>query len=93
MLRDSVSQSDLEAVMAHRHIGQEVLRLEVKAERQSALDAILALIDWAEPDRLLAGLYPSAMGEKAWPPLAKHKSRAPAHGYRAHIAADKDSGR
>jgi len=27
--------------------------------------------------------------EAAW---AKHKSRAPAHGYKAHIAADKDTG-
>src|SRR5262249_55990039 len=28
-------------------------------------------------------------GEAAW---AKHKSRGPSHGYKAHIAADKDTG-
>jgi IS5 family transposase len=29
-----------------------------------------ALIDWAEIDRHLAGIYPAAKGEPAWPPLA-----------------------
>lgn len=42
--------------------------------RPTSLDAIHALIDWEPAARALAGLYPSAMGEKAWPPLAMFKA-------------------
>lgn len=59
--------------MAQRRIGQEAFRFTPKAERQSSLDALSSLIDWAPSDRALAGLYPSAKGEKAWPPLAMFK--------------------
>jgi transposase, IS5 family len=45
-----------------------------KAEGQTSLDALSSLIDWAPADRALAGLYPSAKGEKAWPPLAMFKA-------------------
>src|ERR1700704_2391420 len=60
--------------MARRRIGQEVLRFGGKAERQTNLDALAALIDWTQADRLLAGLYPAPKGEKAWPPLAMFKA-------------------
>ena len=38
------------------------------------LDNLAALIDWSHAGQVLAGLYPSAMGEKAWPPLALFKA-------------------
>ena len=38
------------------------------------LDALAALIDWTQADRLLAGLYPAPKGEKAWPPLSMFKA-------------------
>jgi transposase, IS5 family len=60
--------------MAQRRIGQEVFRFGRKAERQTNLDALAALIDWTQADRLLAGLYPAPKGEKAWPPLAMFKA-------------------
>jgi IS5 family transposase len=60
--------------MAHRRIGQEAFRFPTKAEGQTSLDALSSLIDWAPTDRALAGLYPSAKGEKAWPPLAMFKA-------------------
>src|SRR2546430_3162285 len=60
--------------MAHRRIGQEVLRFSAKAERQTSLDALGALIDWGPAGRALAGLYAAAKGEKAWPPLAMFKA-------------------
>ena len=40
-------------------------------------------------DATIIGSASKGDQEAAW---AKHKSRAPAHGYKAHIAADKDSG-
>jgi IS5 family transposase len=46
----------------------------MEAERQTSLDALLALIDFAPADLALAGLYPSAKGEKAWPPLSMFKA-------------------
>lgn len=60
--------------MAPRRIGQEVFRFGGKAERQTNLDALAALIDWTQADRLLAGLYPAPKGEKAWPPLSMFKA-------------------
>ncbi len=60
--------------MAHRRIGQEVFRFSAGAERQNSLDELAVLIDWSNPDRVLAPLYPAAKGEKAWPPLAMFKA-------------------
>ena len=65
---------DLEAVMAVRRIGQEVFRFGNKALRQTSLDSLAALIDFAPAERALASLYSSAMGEKAWPPVAMFKA-------------------
>jgi IS5 family transposase len=60
--------------MAERRIGQEVLQFATKAEGQTSLDALSSLINWPQADQVLAGLYPSAKGEKAWPPLAMFKA-------------------
>lgn len=60
--------------MAHRRIGQEVFPFGARAERQTSLDEIAGLLDWAAADQLLARLYPAAKGEKAWPPLAMFKA-------------------
>jgi IS5 family transposase len=60
--------------MAQRLIGQEAFRIGAKGERPTSLDALSSLIDWAPVGRILAGLYPSAKGEKAWPPLAMFKA-------------------
>jgi len=60
--------------MAHRRIGQEALRLDARAGRQTSLDELHALLDWAPADRALASVYGAAKGEKAWPPLAMFKA-------------------
>src|SRR3954469_19599606 len=61
--------------MARRQIGQEHLALGGAELRGGAsLDAVAALIDWAEIDRLLAGISASAKGEPGWPPLALFKA-------------------
>ncbi len=60
--------------MALRRIGQEAFRFSAKAEGPSSVDNLAALIDWSHAGQVLAGLYPSAMGEKAWPPLALFKA-------------------
>jgi transposase, IS5 family len=60
--------------MAQRRIGQESLSFGAKAGRQTGLDELLALIDWMAAAKALAGLYASARGEKAWPPLAMFKA-------------------
>lgn len=60
--------------MGLRRIGQESFRFDAKALRGTGLDELLALIDWLPAERALASLYPSAMGEKAWPPLAMFKA-------------------
>jgi transposase, IS5 family len=65
---------DLEGIMALRRIGQEVLRFSAKTGRQTSLDELHQLICWAPAERALSGLYRSAMGEKAWPPLAMFKA-------------------
>lgn len=60
--------------MAHRRIGQEALRFNARAGRQTSLDELHALLDFAPADRALAYLYTAAKGEKAWPPLAMFKA-------------------
>jgi IS5 family transposase len=60
--------------MALRRIGQEAFRFSAKARGPSSLDNLAALIDWSHAGQVLAGLYPSAKGEKAWPPLAMFKA-------------------
>ena len=60
--------------MAHRRIGQEALRFDAKAARQTSLDELHAVLDFAPAKRALAGLYAAAKGEKAWPPLAMFKA-------------------
>jgi transposase, IS5 family len=64
----------LEKIMAHRRIGQESLRLSAQALRQTSLDELHALLDWTPAERAFCSLYRSAMGEKAWPPLAMFKA-------------------
>jgi transposase, IS5 family len=64
----------LEGIMAVRPIGQEVLRFGARAGRPASLDELLAAIEFAPAGRALASLYPSTMGEKAWPPLAMFKA-------------------
>ena len=57
--------------MARRQIGQERLALSSDGPRGgTSLDAIAALVDWAELDRLLSGISALAKGEPGWPPLA-----------------------
>ena len=60
--------------MAQRRIGQESFHFGAKAERQTSLDALHAVIDFVPAERALSGLYPAAMGEKAWPPLSVFKA-------------------
>jgi transposase, IS5 family len=60
--------------MALRRIGQESFQFGVRAERRTSLDELHALIDWAIAQELLAVLYRSPKGEKAWPPLAMFKA-------------------
>src|ERR671923_2709243 len=60
--------------MAHRRIGKEALRFDAKAARQTSLDELHAVLDFAPAERALAGLYAAAKGEKAWPPLAMFKA-------------------
>lgn len=57
--------------IARRRIGQE--RLAVGCEpvrRDTSLDDVSLLVDWAELDRLLAGISASGKGAPGWPPLA-----------------------
>jgi transposase, IS5 family len=56
--------------MARRRIGQERLRVIETGAAGTALDQIAALIDWAEIEGHLAGIYASPKGERGWPPLA-----------------------
>ncbi len=61
--------------MARRQIGQEQLALGGAEPRgSSSLDAVEALVDWAEVDGLLADISASAKGEPGWPPLALFKA-------------------
>jgi transposase, IS5 family len=57
--------------MARRRIGQESLNVSGRESRGSkSLDELVRLVDWAELDRVLAGISASRKGELAWPPLA-----------------------
>ena len=57
--------------MARRRIGQEQLAVGgLEPRGGTSLDEVAALVDWAELDRLLAGISASAKGELGWPPLA-----------------------
>jgi len=60
--------------MAQQLIGQEGFRFGARAERQTSLDELGALIDRLRADQVLARLYPAPKGEKAWPPLAMFKA-------------------
>ena len=61
----------VEAATARRRIGQDGFSLCDGAPRGGrSLDAVATQIDWAELDRLLAGISSSAKGELGWPPLA-----------------------
>ena len=62
-------------MMARRRIGQEQLNVGAKhAQRATSLDEMSILIDWAEVDGLLVGIYAAARGELGWPPLALFKA-------------------
>jgi transposase, IS5 family len=57
--------------MARRRIGQERLAVGgLEPRGGTSLDEVAALVDWAELDRLLAGISASPTGELGWPPLA-----------------------
>ena len=56
--------------MARRRIGQEDLIARPEPRAASSLTELVALLDWAEIDRALAGLSAAAKGEPGWPPLA-----------------------
>jgi IS5 family transposase len=57
--------------MARRQIGQERLAMGGEKRRAAAsLEAVAALVEWTEIDRLLVGISASARGEPGWPPLA-----------------------
>ena len=60
--------------MAQRRIGQDSFYFGAKTLRQTSLDELSALLDWPLAELVLAGLYASAKGEKAWPPLAMFKA-------------------
>jgi IS5 family transposase len=61
--------------MARRRIGQEVFGFAGGDRgRRAGLDELAASIDWTALERLLAGIYAAAKGEKAWPPLALFKA-------------------
>lgn len=63
--------------MAHRRIGQLGFADAVIAARAGArrdgLAEVGKLIDWSRFEALLAGLYPAAKGEPAYPPLMMFK--------------------
>ena len=57
--------------MASRRIGQEALGLSDGSMRGgSSLGEVARQLDWAEIDRLLAGISSAPKGEPGWPPLA-----------------------
>jgi transposase, IS5 family len=62
-------------MMARRRIGQEQICSRVEQARGGAsLDEMLGLIEWAEIDRHLVGIYAAAKGELGWPPSALFKA-------------------
>src|SRR5215210_1522234 len=65
------AQDGAVAAMARRRIGQERLAVGGAEPRGgTSLDEVAALVDWAELDRLLAGISAAPKGEPGWPPLA-----------------------
>jgi len=60
--------------MAHRSIGQDCLEFSRQARGSSALDEIVALIDWQPIGEILAPLYSAPKGEAAWPPLSMFRA-------------------
>ncbi|MGI8568177.1 MAG: hypothetical protein ACR2KT_03385 [Methylocella sp.] len=73
--------------MAQRQIGQDSFHFGAKTGRQTSLDELSALLDWSLAERVLAGLYASAKGEKARPELARHATnRSARQGCRGSMA-------
>lgn len=60
--------------MPRRRIGQETFEFTSNNVGRSSLDELARLIDWAEIDRCLAGIYASTKGEASWPPVALFKA-------------------
>lgn len=61
--------------MARRRIGQDGLVFGSDGgRRQSALDGLLQLIDWAPVEQQLRDISSAAKGEPAWPPIALFKA-------------------
>jgi IS5 family transposase len=61
--------------MARRRIGQDTLVFSsAGVGRQSTLDKLLDLIDWAPIEHQLRDISCAAKGEPAWPPLALFKA-------------------
>jgi hypothetical protein len=50
--RDSVSQSDLEGIMAQRPIGQDSFHFDAKALRQTSLDELLPSSPMRQAERI-----------------------------------------
>ena len=60
--------------MSRRKIGQEELVFNARCiARQSSLDELISLIDWASLAYELDGIHSASKGEPAWPPLALFK--------------------
>ena len=61
--------------MSRRKIGQEELVFNARCvARQSSLDELDRLIDWASLTYELDGIHSASKGEPAWPPLALFKA-------------------
>lgn len=61
--------------MARRRIGQESFGFAGRDRGgNAALEELAGAVDWAPVERLLGGVYASARGEPAWPPLALMKA-------------------
>jgi len=61
--------------MSRRKIGQEELMFNTRGvARQSSLDELDRLIDWASLAYELGGIHSASKGEPAWPPLALFKA-------------------
>src|SRR5208283_3155152 len=61
--------------MSRRKIGQEELMFNARGvARQSSLDELDRLIDWASLAYELDGIHSASKGEPAWPPLALFKA-------------------
>jgi IS5 family transposase len=61
--------------MGRRRIGQETLGFVARrGRRQSCLDDLVTLIDWAPVERRLGVIPCAAKGEPSWPPLVLFKA-------------------